>query len=236
MVRIDPKISALVAEQSDIAVLQNPGNDKTGVVFKFGQDLLLILLSETPADKKAALVEHLKEIILNACTKSEIELPDEILSLTCKLIICDLVTKLDNAFSVNPAAKVSLQKPLFAAVIETMAKKYGWESGVPDDNDAKLRTELKEKGLFFNDRTHSHALKELARRNVLRNIDSAIDGILINDLARIILDQRTNQQNQTNSEFVFEPISPEADTEIKNTIRELLFKRRNDGKPDRNHQ
>jgi len=55
---------------------------------------------------------------------------------------------LDNAFSVNPAAKVSLQKPLFAAVIETMAKKYGWESGVPDDNDAKLRTELKEKGLF----------------------------------------------------------------------------------------
>jgi hypothetical protein len=59
----------------------------------------------------------------------------------------------------------------------------------------------------------------------------------VDDLARIILEQRTNQQNQTQSEFIYESISPEADTEIKNTIRELLFKRRNeDGKPDRNHQ
>ena len=164
-------------------------------------------------------------------------MPDEILTLSCKMIIGDTVTKIEDAFSVNPAAKVSLQKPLFGAVIEIMAKKYGWESGVPDDNNAKLTTELKEKGLFFNERTQSRALKELARRNVLLNIDSALDGTLINDLAKIILDQRTNQQNQTKSEFVYESISPEADTEIKNTIRELLFKRRNeDGKPDRNHQ
>jgi hypothetical protein len=237
MLRINTKIAALVAEQSDIAVLQNPGSDQTGAAYKFGQDLLLILLSETPADKKAALVEHLKKTILDAGSKSEIELPDEILSLSCKLIISDSITKLDNAFSVNHAAKMSLQKPLFAAVIETMAKKYGWESGVPDDNNAKLTIGLKGKGLFFNEKTQSRALKELARRNVLLNIDSAIDGTLINDLAKIILDQRTNQQNQTKSEFVYESISPEADTEIKRTIRELLFKGRNkDGKPDRNHQ
>jgi hypothetical protein len=132
---------------------------------------------------------------------------------------------------------VSLQKPLFGAVIEIMAKKYGWESKVSDDNNAKLTIELKEKGLFFNERTQSRALKKLARRNVLLNIDSALDGTLTNDLAKVILDQRNNQQNQTKSEFVYESISPEADTEIKNIIRELLFKRRNeDGKPDRNHQ
>jgi hypothetical protein len=236
MVRINTKIAALVAEQSDITVLQNPGNDKTGAAYKFGQDLLLILLSETPADKKAALVNRLKDAIVNAITTPDIVLPEEILTLSCKMIIGDTVPKIEEAFSVNPAAKVSLQKPLFGAVIQTMAKKYGWESGVPDDNDAKLMTELKEKGLFFNERTQSRALKELARRNVLLNIDGALDGTLTNDLAKIILGKR-NKQNQTISEYVYEPISPEADTEIKNTIRELLFKRRNeDGKPNRNHQ
>jgi hypothetical protein len=236
MVRIHPKITALVTAQSDMAIIQNPDNDKTGAAFKFVQDLLLILLSETPTDKKAVLVEHLKGIILNVGTISEIELPNEILSLSCKLLIGDAVTKIEDAFFINPAAKVSLQKPLFGAAIEIMAKKYGWESKVPNDNNAKLTIELKEKGLFFNERTQSRALKELARRNVLLNIDSALDGTLTNDLAKIILGKR-NEQNQTTSEFVYESISPEADTEIKNTIRELLFKRRNeDGKPDRNHQ
>jgi len=237
MLRIHPKITALVAAQSDMAVIQNPDNDQTGTAFEFGHNLLLILLSETPTDKKAVLVEHLKGIILNVGTISEIELPNEILSLSCKLLIGDAVTKIEDAFSINPAAKVSLPKPLFGAVIEIMAKKYGWESKVSDDNNAKLTIELKEKGLFFNERTQSRALKKLARRNVLLNIDSALDGTLTNDLAKVILDQRNNQQNQTKSEFVYESISPEADTEIKNTIRELLFKRRNeDGKPDRNHQ
>jgi hypothetical protein len=236
MVRIHPKIATLVAEQSDIAVIQNPDVDQTGAAFKFGQDLLLILLSETPSDKKAALVNRLKDAIVNAVTTPDIVLPEEILTLSCKMIIGNTVPKIEKAFSINPAAKVSLQKPLFGAVIEIMAKKYGWESKVSDDNNAKLTIELKEKGLFFNERTQSRALKELARRNVLLNIDSALDGTLTSDLAKIILGKR-NEQNQTTSEFVYESISPEADTEIKNTIRELLFKRRNeDGKPDRNHQ
>jgi hypothetical protein len=237
MLRIHPKITALVAAQSDMAVIQNPDNDQTGATFEFGQNLLLILLSETPTDKKAALVNCLKDAIVNAVTTPDIVLPEEILTLSCKMIIGDTVPKIEEAFSVNPAAKVSLQKPLFGAIIEVMANEYGWESGIPHDNNAKLMTELKEKGLFFNERTQSRALKELARRNVLLNIDSALDGTLTNDLAKVILDQRNNQRNQTKSEFVYESISPEADTEIKNTIRELLFKRRNeDGKPDRNHQ
>ena len=237
MLRIHPKITALVAAQSDMAVIQNPDNDQTGATFEFGQNLLLILLSETPTDKKAALVNCLKDAIVNAVTTPDIVLPEEILTLSCKMIIGDTVPKIEEAFSVNPAAKVSLQKPLFGAIIEVMANEYGWESGIPHDNNVKLMTELKEKGLFFNERMQSRALKELARRNVLLNIDSALDGTLTNDLAKVILDQRNNQQNQTKSEFVYESISPEADTEIKNTIRELLFKRRNeDGKPDRNHQ
>ena len=70
---------------------------------------------------------------------SDIDLPDEIFSLAARLLIADMVTKMEKAFSINPAAKVSLQKPLFGAVIEIMAKKYGWDSGVPDDNSAKLR-------------------------------------------------------------------------------------------------
>ena len=196
MLRIHSKITALVAEQSDIAVLQNLGNDKTGAVFKFGQNLLLILLSETPPDKKAALVNRLKDAIVNAVTTPDIVLPDEILALSCMMIIGDTVPKIEEAFSINPAAKVFLQKPLFGAVIEVIANKYGWESGVPDDNNAKLKTELKEKGLFFSDRPHSRALKKLARRNVLLNIDSALDGTLINDLAKIILEQRTNSKTR----------------------------------------
>ena len=236
MVRINTKITALVAEQSVIAVLQNPGNDQTGAAYKFGQDLLLILLSETSAYKKAALVEHLKEMILNVGPISEIELPAEILTLSCRMKIGDTVPIIEEAFSVNPAAKISLQKPLFGAVIEVMANEYGWESGVPDDNNAKLMTELKGKGLFFNNRLYSRALKKLTRRNVLLNIDSALDGTLINDLAKIILDQRTNQQYQTKSEFVYQPISSEVDAETKSKIRELLFKRRNEnGKPYRNY-
>jgi hypothetical protein len=99
-----------------------------------------------------------------------------------------------------------------------------------------LKTELKEKGLFFNERTQSHALKTLARRNILDNINSTLDGMLMNDLAKIILDQRTSQQNQTQSEYVYEPISTETDAETKKKILELIFKRRNeDGKPDRTY-
>jgi hypothetical protein len=64
-----------------------------------------------------------------------------------------------------------------------------------------------------------------------------MNGTLMNDLAKIILDRRASQQNQTQSEYVYEPISTEVDTETKKKILELIFKRRNeDGKPDRNHQ
>jgi len=236
MLRIHPKVAALVAEQTDIAVIQNPGNDETGTAFKFGQNLFRILLSETTPDKKAALVEHVKETILNMGNLSDIDLPDEILNLSCRLIISDSITKMEDAFFVNPSAKLSLQNPLFGAIIEIMAKKYGWESGVSNDNNTKLKTGLKEKGLFFNERTQSCALKTLARRNIDHNINSALDGTLMNDLAKIILDQRASQQNQTQSEYVYEPISTETDAEAKKKILELIFKRRDeDGKPDRNY-
>lgn len=234
MLRIASKMTALVTESGDAVLKQNPQNDQTGSTFKFGQNLLRILLSETPPDKKAALVEHVKETILNMGNLSDIDLPDEILNLSCKLLISDSISKIENAFSVNPAAKISLQQPLLGAVIEITAKKYDWQSGVPDDNNAKLKTELKEKGLFFNERTQSHALKTLARRNILHNIESAMNRTLMNDLAKIILDRRASQQNQTQSEYVYEPISTEVDTETKKKILELIFKRRNeDGKPDR---
>ena len=229
-----PKLTALVTGSGD-AVLSNPNpeNDQTGSAFKFGQNLLRILLSETTSDKKAALAEHIKEAILSIGNISEIELPDEILNLSCRLIISDSITKMEDAFSVNPAAKISLQQPLLGAVISITAKKYDWQSGVPDVNNTKLKTELKEKGIFFNERTQSRALKTLARGNTLHNIESAMNGTLINDLAKIILDQRTNQQNQTQSTFVYEPISTEVDAETKKKILELIFKRRNeDGKPD----
>ena len=236
MLRVANKITALVAENGDAVLKPDPQNVQTGCTFKFGQNLFRILLSETPPDKKAALVERMKEIILNLGSASEINLPDEILSLSCKMVIADTVAKINEAFSANPAAKLSLQKPLFSAVIDVMAKKYGWESGVPEDNEVKLRAELKEKGLFFNERTQSRALKTLARRNIFLNLDSALDGTLMNDLAKIILDQRTSQQNDTKSEFVYETISPEVDAEAKKKILELIFKRRNeDGKPDRTY-
>lgn len=236
MLRIHPKITALVAAQSDMVVIQNPGNDETGVAFKFGQNLLRILLSETTPDKKAALVEHVKETILNVGNLSDIDLPDEILSLSCRLIISDSIIKMEDVFSVNPTAKICLQQPLLGAVIEITAKKYDWQSGVPDDNNAKLKVELKEKGLFFNERTQSCALKTLTRRNILLNIESALDGTLMNDLTKIILDQRASQQNQTHSEYVYEPISTEVDAEAKKKILELIFKRRDKGgKPDRTY-
>jgi hypothetical protein len=236
MSRVAPKINALVAESGDAVLNQNPQNELTEATFRFGQNLLRILLSETPPDKKAALVEHVKETILNMGNLSNIDLPDEILNISFRLIISDSITKMEDAFFVNPAAKISLQQPLLGAVIEIMAKKYDWQSGVPDDNNAKLKTELKEKGIFFNERTQSCALKTLARRNILHNIESAMNGTLMNDLAKIILDRRASQQNQTQSEYVYEPISADVDTETRKKILELIFKRRNeDGKPDRNY-
>jgi hypothetical protein len=236
MVKVSPKIISLVAESGDAVLNQNHQNELTEAAFTFGQNFFRILLSETPADKKAALVERIKETILNMDTLPGIDLPDKTLNLSCELIISDSITKINDAFSINTAAKASLQTPLFGALIEAVVKKYGWESGVPYDNNVKLKTELIEKGLFFNSRTQSRALKTLARRNIDHSIDSSLDGTLMNDLAKIILDQRTSQQNQTKSEFVYEPISSEVDAETKSKIRELLFKRRNEnGKPDRNY-
>ena len=65
MSRIHPKMTALVAEHGDAILKQNLQNDQTEAAFKFGQDLLLILLAATPPDKKDALVEQMKEVILN---------------------------------------------------------------------------------------------------------------------------------------------------------------------------
>ena len=212
---------------------QDHQNELTEAAFAFGQNFFRILLSETPSDKKATLLERMKEIILHLGSTLEINLPNVILDISCKMVIADAVAKIDAAFSATPAAKLSLQKTLFSAVIDVMAKKYGWESGVSEDNEVKLRAELKEKGLFFNGKTQSRALKTLARKNINRNIDSALDGTLMNDLVKIIFDQRSSQQNQSKSEFVYEPISSEVDAETKSKIRELLFKRRNEnGKPD----
>jgi hypothetical protein len=238
MTKVHPQIAALVVrygKTNELGVKQAPENPHSEADFKFMQDLLVILIQATPQDKRDTLVTSIQNLIVGISRDWPGDiLPLEVLDLAFELAVSEMVTTLKNAFSINPAAKEPLLQPLFGALMEIDAGKYGWESGVPADNSTKLQAELKEKGLLFNQRTQSRAVKALARRNVFLNLDSALAGTLMSDLGKTVLEQRTRQQTGSQTTWVYEPISAEVEAEAKKRVLELLFRRRRENdKSDR---
>ncbi len=225
--KVSSIISTLLIEPNNVNSMekQDPENDQTEAAFKFTEDLFLILVEETPPDKQDALVAQIKDSILNIDAKSIIELPEEVLGFGSRLMVSDSIATMDNAFSLNPSAKELFLHPFYGALIELEAKKYGWESGVPGDNMAKLQSQLREKNLRLNKRAFSRSLKALAKRGVFVNIDSALDGKLMDDLAVIAKEQSDAEENKTQSTWVNEPSSPEAESEAEKRVQEWLFRR-----------
>ncbi len=225
--KVGPKISTLLIEPNNVNSMekQDPENDQTKTAFKFTEDLFLVLVEETPPDRIDALIAQVKDAILNIGAESIKELPEEVLGFGSRLLISDSIATMDNAFSINPAAKGLLLHPLYGALIEIEAKKYGWESGVPQDNMAKLQSQLRENNPRLNKRTLSRALKALCRRGIFLNIDRALEGRLMDDLGGIIEEQSAAEENKTESTWVSETISPEAETEAEKRVLEWLYRR-----------
>ena len=77
-------------------------------------------------------------------------------------------------------------------------------------------------------------MKKLGRKNILQNTNDALDGNLIKNLHKIIIEQTAIEQNNTQSIWEFSPISPKETAEIEKSIREWLF-RRNENDTGPNH-
>ncbi len=225
--KVGSKISTLIIEPNNVnsRTKLDLENDQTEAAFKFTEDLFLVLVEETPPDKQDALVEQIKDSILNEDSEPDIELTNEVLGLGSRLMVSDSIATMENAFSVNPAAKELFSQPLYGALIDMESKKFGWESGVPEDNMAKLRAELKEKNLRLNNRALTHSLKALGRRGICLNIDSALEGRLMDELACIAEAQSAIEENKTQTTWINETSSPEAEAAAEKRVQEWLFRR-----------
>jgi len=84
---------------------------------------------------------------------------------------------------------------------------------------------LRENNPRLNKRTLSRALKALCRRGIFLNIDRALEGRLMDDLGGIIEEQSAAEENKTESTWVSETISPEAETEAEKRVLEWLYRR-----------
>jgi hypothetical protein len=71
----------------------------------------------------------------------------------------------------------------------------------------------------------THALKKLNRKNISQNIQNVLAGKLNQDLEKEVKEQEV-KENQTQSIWVCEPVSPGDQRETEKRILELLFKRR----------
>ena len=107
------------------------------------------------------------------------------------------------------------------------AKKYGWDSGVPEDNHAQLQSELSQNGVSPSKRMMARSLKRLGRKNILQNVNDALDGNLVEKLNSIISEQTTIEQNKIQTVWEFSPVSSGETAEIEKSIREWLFRRNN---------
>ncbi len=230
-VKVCPKIRKLANEYyqatghlgcTDSQAYENPES-----AFNFMTDLFNILIEETPADKKDYLVEQIKTTLFTSGTQSAVEIDNELLHDASTMLTSEIVTQINEALSHNPSAKDRIIHPLLGELMAIEAKKYGWDSGVPANNYAQLQSAISQNGLSPNKRMMSRSLRRLGRKNVLQNINDALDGKLIENLTKIINEQTTVEQNKTQSIWEFSPVSPEDTTETEKRVREWLFRRNN---------
>ena len=227
--KVYPKIRKLAIEYyqatghlgcTDSHAYENPES-----AFNFMTDLFNILIEETPADKKDSLVEQIKTTLFTSGTQSAVEVDNELLHDASTMLTSEIVTQISGALSDNPSAKDRLFHPLLGELMAMEAKKYGWDSGVPANHYAQLQSAISQNGVSPNKRMISRSLRRLGRKNVLQNINDALDGNLIENLNKIISEQTTVEQNKTQSIWEFSPVSLEDTTETEKGVREWLFRR-----------
>ncbi len=227
--KVSPKITKLVIEHykatgylgfTDSQMYENPES-----AFNFMTDLFNILIEETPVDKKDSLVEQIKTTLFTSGTQSAVEVDNELLHDASAMLTSEIVTQISGALSDNPSAKDRLLHPLLGELMAMEAKKYGWDSGIPANNYAQLQSAISQNGISQNKRMVSRSLRRLGRKNVLQNINDALDDNLSENLNKIISEQTSIEQNKTLSVWEFSPISPGDTAETEKSVREWLFRR-----------
>jgi hypothetical protein len=226
--KVRPKIARLLIVQyvhtKQLGFTDAQAYEKPESAFNFMADLYNILIEETPAEQMAALTQQIQASLIAIGTQP-VEVNDELLHDASALVTKELVLRLFPVISHDTAIKDRLLQPVFGALVEMETKKYGWESGVLEDNVTKLQSELKGKGISTSTRTLTHALKKLNRKNISQNIQNVLAGKLNQDLEKEVNEQEV-KENQTQSQWVCEPVSPGDQRETEKRILELLFKRR----------
>jgi len=227
--KVCPKINKLLSERYKtigyVGITDSQAYDEPESVSNFIVDLLNIFIEETPADKKDSLIEKIKTSLFTSGTQSAVEVDNELLHDASTMLTSEIVTQISEALSHNSAAKDRLLHPLFGELMAMEAKKYGWDSGVPANQYAQLQSAISQNGVSSNKRIMFRSLRRLGRKNILQNIDDALDGNLIKNLNKIISEQTTIEQNKTQSIWEFSPVSPDDTTETEKSVREWLFRR-----------
>lgn len=186
-------------------------------------DLFSILIEETPTDKRISLIEQMKVTMISS-TQSAVEVDSELLHDASAMHISEIVAQISGALSHNPFAKDRLLHPLFGEIITMEAGKHGWGSGVSVNNNDQLQSAISQEGLSPNKRMLSRSLRRVGRKNVLQNLNDALDGNLMENLHKIIDEQTTIENNKTQSIWEFSPVSPGENAETEKGIREWLFR------------
>jgi hypothetical protein len=141
------------------------------------------------------------------------------------MLTAEISTQISEALSRNPSAKDRLLHPVFGELMAMEARKYGWDSGLPANNYTQLQSALSQDGVSANTRMMSRSLRRLGRKNILQNVDDALDGNLIENLNKIISEQMTVEQNKTQSIWEYSPVSSGDTAETEKSVREWLFRR-----------
>jgi len=236
--KVCPKIRKLVIKhykatgQVELTDSQAYGNPESA--FNFMVDLLNILVEETPTDKRNSLVEQIKTALFTSGTQSAVGVNNELLHDASTILTSEIVTQISEALSHNPSAKDRLLQPIFGALVVMEADKYGWDSGVPVDNDTQLKSAISQGDISLSNRIISRSLRRLGRKNILKNINGALDDNLIESLNKTIMEQTTADCNKIKSVWEFSPVSPGDTAETEKSVREWLF-RRNKNDTSRNH-
>ena len=227
--KVCPKIRKLVIKYykatGQFGLTDSQAYENPEFAFNFMADLFAILVEETPADKKDSLVGQIKTTLFTSGTQSAVEVDDELLRDASNMLTSEIATQIGELLSHNPSAKDRLLHPLFGELMAMEAKKYGWDSGVPADHYAQLQSAISQNGVSPNKRIISRSLRRLGRKNVLQNINDALDDNLSENLNKIAREQMAEEQNKTQSVWEFSPISPGDTAETEKSVREWLFRR-----------
>jgi len=229
--KVCTKIKELVINHykatGQVGLTDSQAYENPETAFDFMTDLLNILIEETPEDKKNSLIKKMKAALITSTTQPAVEVDSELLRSASTMLTTEIAAEISGALTDNPSAKDRIINPVFSELMAMEARKYGWDSGVPVENHAQLQFAISQNGASPSKRMMSRSLRMLGRKNVLQNVNDALDGNLIENLNKIIREQTAIEQSKTRSIWEFSPVSPGDAAETEKRIREWLFRRNN---------